>query len=157
MEIAVVSDTHRYGFCIKKILEKSKGTDMLLHLGDNVDDAIELSKLYKGKILYVSGNCDFKPLCKKEELILVENKKILMTHGNTYGVKYGLSELIDRAKELSADLVLYGHTHVSKVDFEEGIFFVNPGSPSIPRDGFKSMARVEIKNGKIIPTIVNLG
>lgn len=156
MVISVISDTHRRYNCISKVLAKSKEADMIIHLGDNVEDAKEIQRQYKGSVVYVAGNCDAGALCKTEEIIEVEGKRILITHGNRYDVNYGISELMDKAKENSIDLVLYGHTHVSKVDYEEGIFFVNPGSPSMPRDNFKSIAKINITKEHIIPTIVTL-
>lgn len=156
MIISVISDTHRKSNGISKALMKSKGADIIIHLGDNVEDAKEIQKQFKGKVIYVAGNCDPIALCKTEEIIELEGKRIFITHGNRYDVNYGLSELLDKAKQHSFDLVLYGHTHISRVDYEEGIFFVNPGSPSMPRDNFKSIARIDVTKEHIIPTILTL-
>ena len=50
-----------------------------------------------------------------------------------------------KALEIGADIVLYGHTHIGKIDFEEGIWYINPGSASVPRDGGRSFAIINIR------------
>lgn len=156
MIIAVVSDTHRNGYIINKLKSKIKNADVIIHLGDNVQDIEGLSKDFKGILINVRGNCDFLSTAKSERLENILGKRVFITHGHKYGVKYELDELQERARELEADIVLYGHTHESKVDFIEGIWYINPGSPSMPRDGFPSYAVIEINENNINPTILSL-
>lgn len=153
MLIGVISDTHRYTWIIKDIIEKLKSCDILIHLGDNVQDVDEISQYYDGPIINVKGNCDFAVDVPGEITENIEGKKFLITHGHIYDVKYDLSRLRYRALELEVDIVLFGHTHVSKIAFEDGIWFVNPGSPVLSRDGFNSIAIIEIIDGKVNPSI----
>lgn len=153
MQIGVISDTHRYTWVIEAAIKKLENSDLIIHLGDNVQDVKEISKYYKGPIINVKGNCDFAVDVPSEKIEIVEGKKLFITHGHRYDVKYDLSRLRYRALEVQADIVLFGHTHVSKIAFEDGIWFVNPGSPAIPRDGFNSVAIILIENGKINPSI----
>lgn len=153
MLIGVISDTHRYVWTIEKTIDKMHDADMIIHLGDNVQDVFEIEKYFKRKIIYVKGNCDFSSEVPNEIIETIEGIKFLITHGHRYEVKYDISRLKERAQEVGADIVLYGHTHVSLISYEDGIWFINPGSPSISRDGFNSVAIVEIKNGKIKPGI----
>lgn len=151
MLIAVVSDTHRNKSSILKIRDeiKRRNTDVIIHLGDNVDDIDDIKSGLNCECYNVAGNCD---LCDApdELLISIENKKIFMTHGHKYGVKFSLSNIFYRGKELGADIVLFGHTHV-KLNFEEeGMWVINPGSPSLPKDGVASIAFIEIKNNHIV-------
>lgn len=151
MLIAVISDTHHSKSSILKIKNeiKKRNVDVIIHLGDNADDANEIKDGLNCECYVVSGNCD---LCDfpDELLISLENKKIFMTHGHKYGVKFSLSNIFYRGRELDADIVLFGHTHV-KLNFkEEGMWVINPGSPSLPKDGIASIAFIEIKNGEII-------
>ncbi|MBC2582727.1 metallophosphoesterase [Clostridium sp. DJ247] len=153
MLIGVISDTHRYTWIIKDIIENLKSCDMIIHLGDNVQDVDEILKYYKGPIVNVKGNCDFAVDVPSERTENIEGKKFLITHGHIFDVKYDLSRLRYRALEIEADIVLFGHTHVSKISFEDGIWFVNPGSPILSRDGFNSVATIEIVDGKVNPSI----
>ena len=60
--------------------------------------------------------------------MLLGGKRIFALHGHTRQVKYGLQMLAEAAKEKQADLVLYGHTHMPKVDYIDGIYYLCPGS-----------------------------
>lgn len=151
--IGVISDTHRYNWVIENAVNKLEGIELLVHLGDNVQDIKEIQKYYKGKIINVKGNCDFSVDIPSEKIEIIENKKFFITHGNRYDVKYDISRLRYRALEVGAEVVLYGHTHISKISFEDGIWFINPGSPAVPRDGFFSVATINIDNNIINASI----
>jgi putative phosphoesterase len=151
--IGVISDTHRYSWIIENAINKLENPDVLIHLGDNVQDLKEISKYYKGPIINVKGNCDFAVDTPSERIEMIAGKKVFMTHGHKYDVKYDLSRLKYRALELEVDIALFGHTHVSKIAYENGIWFVNPGSPAVSRDGFNSIATIKIEDGKINPSI----
>lgn len=60
MLVAVVSDTHRISRYIEEVKEKIKDADVLIHLGDNVDDFKELSDGFLGEAYAVAGNCDYR-------------------------------------------------------------------------------------------------
>lgn len=126
-----------------------KNADVVLHLGDNVSD-VEIIKKQTGKdVVFVKGNCDIERTAKVEQLIELENKKIFMTHGHEYGVKSSLLNLNYRARELGADIALYGHSHIASIEKHDGIWFVNPGSVSLPRGLKHTIAFIEIKDGVI--------
>lgn len=126
-----------------------KDADVILHLGDNSSD-VEIIKKETGKdVIFVKGNCDIDRSAKVEQIIELENKKIFMTHGHEYGVKSGLLNLHYRGMEVGADIVLYGHTHIASIEKHDGIWFVNPGSVSLPRGLKHTIAFIEIKDGVI--------
>lgn len=156
MLVAVVSDTHRDTYSINSVLKKIEKADILIHLGDNVRDAQELSERFKGKTIYVKGNCDFSPSVASEIIEEIEGKRFLITHGHNFGVKQSLSRLKQRAEGEDVHVALYGHTHISSVIFEKGIWYINPGSSWEGRDGAESIAMIEILEGKINPWLVIL-
>ena len=156
MLIAVVSDTHRDTHSINSVLKKIEKADVLIHLGDNVRDAKELSEKFKGRTIYVKGNCDFSPATEAEIIEEIGGKRFLITHGHNFGVKQGLSRLMQRAEFEGVHIVLYGHTHISSVRQEKGIWYINPGSASEGRDGAESIAMIEIKEGSVNPWLVVL-
>lgn len=92
--IAVISDTHRVAKYINIAKEYIKSADVLIHLGDNSEDIEELTKGFKGKVYGVRGNCDFTNNYPKESIIVLEGKKIFITHGDLYGVKLSLTSFI---------------------------------------------------------------
>lgn len=154
MLLAVVSDTHRDNFAINKILKKIENADILIHLGDNTNDAEEMTKKFHGKVIYVKGNCDFIGTVENEIIEVIDGIKIFITHGHRYDVKHDINKLLNKAKEEGAHIALYGHTHISRVDFENGIWIINPGSAAEARDGYESIALIEIDQQGIHPNIV---
>lgn len=156
MLIAVVSDTHRHTSEFHYIYKKIRNADVLIHLGDNISDVQLISENFKGKIINVRGNCDFLNTLPSEKFETIENKKIFITHGNNYDVRYGITRLQSRIEALGVNLVLFGHTHKAIILYENGIWFVNPGSACEARDSFNSIALIDIKDGKIIPSIVRV-
>ncbi|KHD36987.1 serine/threonine protein phosphatase [Clostridium acetobutylicum] len=155
MLISVMSDTHLSKHYIKKACSNLTNVDVLIHLGDNVQDIDEIKKYYNGELIYIRGNCDDEEI-PSEKTFLLGGKKFFITHGDRYGVKYSMMKLEYRAKELEADIVLFGHTHISQIDFNDGIWYINPGSVSYPRNASNSTAYIEIVDGEIHPKINNL-
>lgn len=149
MIIGVVSDTHRDNNALKKVSTQISDTDIVIHLGDNVKDVDKLEKNYKNRIISVRGNCDFGVKIPSERVEKIAGVNIFITHGHEYDVKNGLSRLKQRGEQLKVDVVLYGHTHESNIIFENGIWFINPGSAALPRVGPKSIALIEIENRQV--------
>ena len=154
MRIIVFSDTHRdISGCIK-VLNNIIGVDMVLHAGDHKSDADALGKEFPHiKFHSVSGNCDFSA-GKNELIIEALGKKIFLTHGHDYAVKYDYDyfTLISRAKELSCDLAVFGHTHVPVCDFSKIVPILNPGSAKSER----TYGVIEIEDGKLTAAVCSM-
>lgn len=149
MRIGVLSDTHGVKYIVKKALERMQDIDVLLHAGDIVEDAkyIEGGKY---EIYCVAGNCDAFSFEPTEKTLELQGKKILLTHGHTYRVKRGYGQLLLRAQEVDADIVVFGHTHVPENKYIENILFFNPGSAALPRSGGAgTFGIIEITDGGI--------
>jgi putative phosphoesterase len=55
------------------------------------------------------------------------------------------------------DAVVYGHTHVPEVERHEGVWILNPGSPTERRSApVHSMVELEVEAGEIRPRLVTL-
>lgn len=156
MQIAVISDTHRHSYELNQVLSHIQETDMIIHLGDNTEDVDILKNGYKGKIINVRGNCDFVSFVPSERLEEVEGMKVLLTHGHKYNVKNDFLRLKYRAKEVGANIVLFGHTHEAIELYEEGIWFVNPGSLALPKSRYKSYAILDLDNNNVKVSIREL-
>ena len=127
MKLLVMSDSHRNIDRMQYAAEKIK-PDAIVHLGDHISDAQKLNQQLPDKVFYmVKGNCDFQANGKNELFLTLEGVKIFLTHGHTYGVKTGLAALIERARQLDADIALYGHTHRPNVRHERGLWLMCPG------------------------------
>jgi uncharacterized protein len=140
MRIGVVSDSHGNLYMLDKAINAMGNVDLLVHLGDHYQDALKVNKKFKYDMVYVAGNNDFINAENAEKQIEVSGKRIFLTHGHKYGVNFGLMQLEYKAREQETDIMLFGHTHRYLVDNSNGIFYLNPGSVSRPRDNNCSAA-----------------
>ncbi|MGB3366791.1 MAG: metallophosphoesterase [Acidaminobacteraceae bacterium] len=131
--IGIISDSHHSEENLIKVIEKLKDVDMILHLGDNISDCDIIRRMLNVEVYGVLGNCDVGKDGLKEQILIVEGKRIFMTHGHKYNVKHSLNRLFYKASELEADIVLFGHTHYALNAVENSIIFFNPGSITSPR------------------------
>jgi len=128
MRILVISDTHGNARLAERALELSEPVECIIHLGDGAGDTEMLTTATEVQLIQVAGNCDYGSNAPRELLWHCEGKNILLAHGDAYGVKSGLGRLMQRANEVKADAVLYGHSHHPLIVTHSGIVFVNPGT-----------------------------
>lgn len=146
MKILVMSDTHGDATVISHVIHQNPDVDKIFHCGDS---ELNFSAPELQNALKVRGNCDHDGQLPLEIIEEIEGKRIFMTHGHLFNVKFELTTLSFRARELGADVVLFGHSHVLGVELVDGILYVNPGSLLLPRRRKeKSYAIVEtVENG----------
>ena len=53
-------------------------------------------------------------------------------------------------------ITLFGHTHIPVTVYEEGVWLVNPGSVSAPRQGKPTYAVIDIEQNGIMPIIIGV-
>ena len=150
MKILVFSDTHGLIGPMADAVQKYNPA-MVIHLGDNIADGDMLSVICTGMpVRQVAGNCDFTiGNYPKEDFFEIGGCRLFICHGHTYGVKNGTERLVKRAKELSADAALFGHTHLPLVEKKDGIWVANPGTASGCRTGNKTFLLIEAENGSM--------
>ena len=160
MRYLVLSDTHGNTRDAAKVLEHWKGMiDGVLHLGDNASDLKYLEREYgrtpELAFAGVNGNCDLPSSVPYKRLFDVEGRRVLMCHGHLYQVGMGLSTIKQKARDMGANIVLFGHTHIPVNLEESGILFLNPGSLTKPRGGSsRSYALLEIEKGKAAASVI---
>lgn len=130
MKALILSDSHGMVGNLIEAYENEKDIDMVMFLGDMHRDIEEFSFAYpRLTVAEVIGNNDFFEKSVPEDRVFVfGGKKIFMTHGHKYGVKYSTAALLKKAKEEGADICIYGHTHSRDLEEEDGITIINPGS-----------------------------
>lgn len=133
MKIVIVSDSHGRLYHFNKAMDKVGAIDLLIHLGDFEGYENEFEYLVDCPSYMVSGNNDFFSHLDREKLVQIGPYTIFMTHGHRYGVNYGVERLVEAAKEQGAHIVMYGHTHRPHIEKKDGIYVINPGSISQPR------------------------
>ena len=128
MKILVLSDSHGNVEHMARAVEREQPR-LILHLGDCSRDADKLHARFPDTPLaQVPGNCDYRSTEPPERLLLIEDKRIMICHGHTFGVKQSLLQAGYAAEEENLDLFLFGHTHRPLVDKRGKTLFVNPGS-----------------------------
>ena len=98
----------------------------------------------------VAGNNDFFSDLLREDEIMLEGHKIMVTHGHNYGVSMDLYGISEEAAARECEFVLFGHTHKPVIEKKNGVLVINPGSVSFPRqEGRKrSYVILNLEEGK---------
>lgn len=155
MKLFIISDIHGSLYYLKKVMEifERGNYDKLVILGDELyhgprnplprdyspKDVIEILNQYRDKIIAVRGNCDSEvdqmvlnyPLMSDYSMIYLGKRRVFLTHGHLYN--------IDNPLPMSqGDILLYGHFHIPMIEKREGIYFLNPGSISLPKNNSKN-------------------
>ncbi len=134
MKILAISDTHGKTKLPRTVIEKWKDEiDLVIHLGDYLEDAKELSNLYNIPFEYVGGNLDGANEANGYKSIETPYGKILLTHGHLDGVKTNPNNLIYKTEEMNCNAVVFGHTHTPLFKDLQGLYLINPGSICYPR------------------------
>lgn len=154
MILAVFSDTHGSTAGMAAAVRRVR-PDILVHLGDHIRDTAVLGREFPDLPLHaVPGNCDFAAREPDPDIFFAGPVKVFATHGHRYSVKLGLDGLLNAAHFSGAGLVLYGHTHIARIDYYGGMTVVNPGTSGLgPQPSF---ALIEIGaddriSAKILP------
>lgn len=135
MRLLIISDTHGHTDALQALLKRyAREVQAVCHLGDHDYDLLQYASGGRVPFYTVAGNCDDESLSRRERILILNERRIFMAHGHTYGVKSGMQRLFTRARECAADICLFGHTHQSAAYYQQGIFFMNPGSLTEPRD-----------------------
>jgi len=152
MKFFVVSDIHGDSYWAAKAVEtfEAEHADRLVLLGDILyhgprndlpghyapKDVIGILNPLADKILAVRGNCEaevdqmvLRFPCMADYIYIVSGEvPFFITHGHLYSP--------DRLPPLltPGSVFISGHTHVTEDLMRDGIRFMNPGSPSIPKE-----------------------
>lgn len=150
MKLMIASDLHGSAFYCRGLLEawEKEQADRLLFLGDILyhgprndlpqeyapKEVISMLNAHSGRIFSVRGNCEAEvdqmvlrfPVMADYCLLEAKGRLVFATHGHTWN--------LSNPPALSAgDILLCGHTHIPAKQQENGIFYCNPGSVSIPK------------------------
>ena len=151
MKLLIASDIHGSAYYCRMLLERlfEEKADRMLLLGDILyhgprndlpreyapKEVIAMLNPLKDKLFCVRGNCDTEvdqmvldfPVLADYCVIPAEEKIIYATHGHNYNPQ----KLPPLCK---GDILLNGHTHVSKWEDFGDFIYMNPGSVSIPKE-----------------------
>lgn len=163
MKIGIVSDTHGCLTTWEKIYNQYLyDTDLIIHAGDvlyhgprnaipaeyNPKQLAQTLNDCPKPIVAACGNCDAEvdgmvlniPIQSPYAYLLLNDIPIIVNHGHT------LTEDVKReiAAKFKTKLFITGHTHVAVLEKQNGIIYLNPGSPAMSKrpDGRGTIARL---------------
>lgn len=155
MSYVIASDIHGSAYFCRQLLaayvqEQAQGLILLgdiLYHGPRNDlpqgyapkEVIAMLNAWKEQILCVRGNCDAEvdqmvldfDLMTPHRLVELCRHKVLLTHGHHCNISAPPAPSLVQ----DAQAVLYGHTHVPLGQWKDGLWYLNPGSVSIPKEG----------------------
>jgi len=154
MRVAVLSDTHAPRFwkrCPPQVAEHLRAVDRILHAGDvcTADVLEELAAF--APVDVVLGNNDGPDVAAWGAPVALDldlgGLRVSMVHDS--GPARGRHPRL-RARFPSADLIVFGHSHIPWNETEGGVRFVNPGSPTDRRRQDRgTIALLEIDAGRL--------
>jgi len=155
-KILIVSDSHGSTDLLEGI-EKLHGNDveLMIHCGDSeLKEEDAAIKNFRS----VKGNCDFYGNFPEDDMHVINGVNIFVTHGHLYSVKTTLVNLFYKAKELHADIVCFGHSHILGAEMVDDVLFINPGSIRLPRgSAARTYAILELDDEKATLRIYDYG
>lgn len=143
MKLLAVSDNHGDRYILTELIDiYHDEVDGMIHCGDS--ELIPSDSVWDS-MTTVRGNMDFTdeyPVTRIEMF----NEPVFVAHGHLHHVKRSLAPLADEAKQAGARFAFYGHTHEPAIDFQDGVWVINPGSIAQPRGKnlHKTYALVEV-------------
>lgn len=153
-EIGLISDTH--GLLRAEVHDALAGVSLILHAGDVCSETILEELALIAPVKAVFGNCDapWEPMLARERVVEVEGVRIHVSHGHE----------VDRPTAICLaaaypdfDVIIYGHTHVPKVERVGDVLVVNPGAAGPQRfDLPPGVARLRITDGHADVVLIDL-
>jgi putative phosphoesterase len=134
MRVVVVSDTHaprRWRSCPPRVAEHLRDADLILHAGDVCVPGVLDELAAFAPVHVVCGNNDGPDVVAwgaPETLELdIDGLRVAMIHDS--GQKSGRTARM-RRRFPTADLVVFGHSHIPLDRTGDGVRIFNPGSPT---------------------------
>jgi putative phosphoesterase len=141
---------------LKKTL---KNVDFIVHAGDLVDFSVidELEQI--APVLAVHGNMDLPEVCSSLPALnslKVFDWKIGVMHDPK--ILHDNSEMNMLTKQYGFNAFVYGHTHSSRILWENKTLYINPGSPTDPASlvNKPSVGILKLTKTNIFPQIIEL-
>ena len=108
MKVLVVSDTHGRDESLEMAVALEQPFDYLIHCGDVEGREFFIEALAECPCTIVAGNNDFFSDLPREDEILLEGHKIMVTHGHNYGVSMDLYGVSEEAAARGCEIVCFG-------------------------------------------------
>lgn len=149
MKYLIISDIHGSYYYLNKVLKifNEEKCDKIIILGDilyhgprndlpkeyNPKKVISALNELSDKIIAIKGNCDAEvdemvlSFKLNQNYFLNDSLRLYLTHGHHLNFN-------NKDNILDVDVILYGHSHIHKIEKINNIFYINPGSISLAKD-----------------------
>ena len=151
MKLMFISDIHGIKTNLSKVKERFEELhcDKLVVLGDlyyigprnkmiegyDIKEVQEFLESMKDNLICVRGNCDSEvdmmvsnfPIVNELSVIMTENNDLYITHGHIYNESNWMKK---------HSILIYGHLHIPFIKKIETNYYLNPGSISLPKEGY---------------------
>lgn len=148
MKVLIVSDTHGRHAGIEEAIHREKPLDLLIHLGDVEGYEDYIQDIAGCPMEIVAGNCDYFSQLPVEKEIMIDDLRVLITHGHGYYVSTGYDYICREGRSRQMDVVMFGHTHRPVILEEGGITVLNPGSIAFPRQPDRQLSYIVMEKEK---------
>jgi hypothetical protein len=151
--IGLISDTH--GLLRPDVHAALEGVELILHAGDVGGSEIldELAIIAPVKAVYGNTDPASEPGMVQSLDLTLGGLRVHVSHGH----ELGQPKAAALAAAYDADVIVYGHTHVQRVERVGGRLVVNPGAAGARRFNLMpSVARLVIEDGMAGVTLVAL-
>lgn len=149
MRIAVLSDTHlRVGRSLPRFVwEQLSDIDMILHAGDLTHSGLLEELSCMAPVRAVRGNCDGGDVSlPHRDIVECEGFRIGLIHGDSGQGKSTAERAYRAFQDTTVNLIVFGHSHIPFMEWQEGRLLFNPGSPTDKRrEPHYSMGLLEIQ------------
>lgn len=160
-KIGVISDTHiptRAESIPDEVLQRFRDeeVDLIIHGGDMVSLQVKEELENIAPLVAASGNMDHEEVRSKyQKAVLIEagDRRIGVIH-NAVSPVSGKMEML--ARENNLDVLIFGHTHRSKLSEKNGTHYFNPGSPTQPIMSQASFGLVDLHEEEIEPKLIKI-
>lgn len=141
MRIGIISDTHipqQVASLPHQIAEALAGVDLILHAGDICVPSVldELERI--APVLACLGDDDsftvYDARVRENHRLTLGGLRLWLTHFLPRPALYTLNETFSPLDSYlgTTDILVFGHTHIPRVDRYHHLLLVSPGSPTLP-------------------------
>ena len=157
MKFIVFSDNHGKLSGVERVIREHPECRFYIHLGDSEGTLQTLRQAHPQLTFWgVRGNCDLGGEEPAEQTRQVEGHTLFLTHGHHYGVKFSTEHLWAKARQVGADVALFGHSHAPCQEFREGIYLLNPGSIAHPKEGGPTYGVLDVRAGGVLFSVAEV-
>jgi hypothetical protein len=161
MRIAVIADTHMprgRRALSPECLDRLRRAELILHAGDLTGlSFLDWLRSVGPPIAAVFGNVD-EPEVQRE----LPSQRVINAAGVRIGMVHIPGPRVGRGERLirrfpGCDAIIYGHTHAPSVERLDGLWLLNPGSPTERRRSpTRTMLELVVSGSLLTPRLIEL-